>query len=415
MSVAEARELDRADPLAPIRARFAIPRDGAGRDLVYFCGNSLGLQPTAAADAVDREMRVWRELAVAGHFRGPQPWVRYEEPLRENMAQLIGAHADEVAIMNALTVNLHLLLASFYRPSGRRTKIVIEAHAFPSDRYAVAGQARWHGLDPDETIVELAAERGTPEEALEELLSTRGDEVALVLLPGIQYATGTRYDEFEVVNAARRAGCMVGLDLAHAAGNVPVRLHESQCDFAVWCTYKYLCGGPGSTGGAFVHRRHHGSDVVRLAGWFGNAESTRFEMRAQQDPAAGAGAWVVSNPAVLSTAPLAASLAIFAEVGMEKIREKSVRLTGFLESLINQELGESVRIVTPDEPRRRGAQLSLQVRGGRDQGRRVFAALENAGVIGDWREPDFIRLAPSPLYNTYSECVRCVEAMQQAL
>ena len=421
MSLAEAKDaalrLDADDALARFRHEFALPVNADGEPLVYFCGNSLGLQPKGAAEVVEREMRAWRELGVEGHFRSDPPWVEYEKHLIGNLSNLVGAAPHETLVMNALTVNLHLMMASFYRPSGRRRKVLLESHAFPSDRYAVVSQALWHDLDPDDVLLELPTETDglTSPDALAETLARHGEDIALVLLPGIQYATGERFDEREACRLAHDAGCTVGFDLAHAIGNVPVGLHDSGCDFAVWCTYKYLNAGPGSTGGAFVHERHHASDRVRLSGWFGNAMGTRFEMRQRIDPAAGANAWVVSNPAVLSTAPLGASLELFASATLRALREKSIRLTGFLETLILKHLGDHISILTPSDPERRGAQLSLQVRAGRAAGRRLFENMSAAGVVGDWREPDVIRLAPAPLYNTFSECVRCVEILRRAV
>jgi kynureninase len=403
-----ARELDCRDELRAFRDAFWIPQRPTGGDQAYLCGHSLGLQPRAAAAALETELLRWRELAVSGHFRGQPAWIEFGDELAAMLAGLVGATPAEVTVMNTLTVNLHLLMVSFYRPSGRRRKILIERGAFPSDRYAVASQIRFHGLDPADCLVELAPGRegGLLEESdVEAWLQAHGDEVALVLWPGVQYASGQAFDLPRIAAAGRSAGARVGFDLAHSAGNLPLRLHDSDCDFAAWCNYKYLNGGPGAVAACFVHARHAGDDSLpRFDGWWGNERNGRFRMEADFAPAAGAEAWQVSNPPILAMAPLRASLALHRDAGMERLRAKSMRLTGWLAGSIESRLGDVLEIVTPADPERRGCQLSLRVRAGREQGRRLFEHLQQAGVVTDWREPDILRVAPTPLYNRFEDC-----------
>ena len=403
-----ARELDRGDELRGFRDLFWIPPFGDKAGQAYFCGHSLGLQPRSATAAVENEMRAWREQAVAGHFRGDPAWMDLGDSLAAGMADLVGAHADEVTVMNTLTVNLHLLMVSFYRPAGRRRKIVIESGAFPSDRYAVASQLRFHGYDPTECMVELAPEPGSrliEESRVASWLARHGDEVALVLWPGVQYASGQAFDLEQIAAAGRAAGAHVGFDLAHAAGNLPMRLHDSGADFAAWCTYKYLNGGPGAVAACFVHRRHtDGETLPRFEGWWGNARDSRFRMAPQFAAAAGAEAWQLSNPPILSMAPLRASLDIFREAGLDRLRDKSLAMTGWLADGIEAHLDDVLEVLTPKDAERRGCQLSLRVPAGREQGRRLFRHLEEHGVIADWREPDIVRVAPVPLYNSYQDC-----------
>lgn len=410
--LAEAGARDAADPLRRFRDGFHFPRHRDGGDKLYFCGNSLGLMHRASAEALDEVLSAWRDRGVDGHFTGDRPWTRYNELLREGLAELVGAAPAEVTAMNTLTANLHLGMVSFYRPEGRRRRIVIEQQAFPSDRYAAASQIRLHGLDPADCLVELAPEPGArliDEGAIEDYLAREGDAVALVLWPGVQYASGQVFDLPRIAAAARDAGACVAFDLAHSIGNVPVALHASDCDFAVWCTYKYLNAGPGAVGGMFVHARHHGRmDLPRLNGWYGNALATRFRMAQAFDPAPGADAWALSTPPTLAIAPLLGSLQVFAEAGFARLRAKSLELTAWLAAAIERALHEVLEIVTPLEPERRGCQLSLRVRAGRDQGRRLFEHLERSGAVPDWREPDVIRVAPVPLYNSYTDCARLV-------
>jgi len=397
---------DAADPLAGFRAEFLFPRH-AGRDLHYFVGNSLGLQPRAAAAAVAEELERWSMQAVEGHFQGERPWMHYHATLREPMARVVGALPQEVVVMNSLTVNLHLLMASFYRPSRERPAILIEAGAFPSDRHAVESQIRFHGFDPATNLIELQADEpnGTIGlAAIDRVLAEHGDRIALVLWPGVQYRSGQAFDLAAITRLAKAKGCAVGFDLAHAAGNLPLALHDSGADFAVWCTYKYLNSGPGAVGAAFVHERHaRRSDLPRLAGWWGHRAATRFLMGPAFDPEDGADGWQLSNPPILAMAPIRASLALFDAATLPALRKKSLALTACLESLIHTHLGAVLEILTPADPAQRGAQLSLRVRGGRARGRALFEHLAADGVLGDWREPDVIRISPAPLYNRFTD------------
>jgi kynureninase len=409
-----ARRLDEADPLQSFRDRFALPQDAGGRPLLYLCGHSLGLMPFGARALVLEELDDWARLGVLGHEHGRRPWIPYHENLRDGLARLTGARSTEVVAMSSLTVNLHLMLAAFYRPAGERRRILIEAGAFSSDRHAVASQIAWHGLDPREALVELtppAAADNIPEESIEAYLEEHGNEVALVLWPGVQYRTGQAFDLGRLAQAIHRAGCVAGFDLAHSIGNVQHALHDIEADFAVWCSYKYLNAGPGAIGGCFVHQRH---DRPHLAGWWGHEAATRFRMGPEFHPEAGAAGWQISNPPILSAAPLIASLALFEQATLPRLRQKSVALTGYLEYLLDR-LAPHLELITPRAVESRGCQLSVRVAGPQGRGRRVFEALTSLGVIGDWREPDIIRLAPIPLYNSFTDVWRGAEALAQAL
>lgn len=404
---------DAADPLHALRAEFLIPRHGPGEQR-YFCGNSLGLQPRAVRAALLQELDDWAQLGVEAHFRGRHPWMPYHSFVRDGLATLVGAEPSEVVAMNSLSVNLHLLMVSFYRPTAERPAILIEAGAFPSDRYAVESQLRLHGFDPARDLIEL-----TPDEpdgtismaAYERVLAEHGSRIALVLWPGVQYRTGQAFDLTEIVRLAQAQGCVVGFDLAHAAGNLELNLHDSGVDFAAWCHYKYCNAGPGAVAGAFVHARHAHSNRPRFAGWWGHDQSTRFRMGPDFVPTPGADGWQLSNPPILALAPLRVSLEIFARAGIPELRRKSLRLTGYLEQLIRMRLPETLQIVTPAEPQRRGCQLSLRVLGGRERGRALFEHLESIGIVGDWREPDVIRISPTPLYNRHTDVLDFVRAV----
>jgi kynureninase len=404
----DVHRLDQADLLGSFRDEFLIPRHPDGSEQLYFCGNSLGLQPKSAAAAVGDELEAWRTRAVEGHFSGDHPWTAYHTLLQRPLAKLAGARPAEVIAMNSLTVNLHLLMVSFFRPAGRRNRILIERQPFPSDRYAVESQLRLHGLDPAECLVEFGA--GAPERIIDEArveayLDEEGDRVALVLWPGLHYASGQWFDLRRITAAAHAAGARVGFDLAHTIGNVPLQLHDDGPDFAAWCTYKYLNAGPGAIAGAFIHERHHGrADVPRLNGWWGADPASRFLMGPEFQPAPGADAWQLSNPPILAMAPLRASLELFEAAGMDRLRRKSLALTGLLERLIAQDARHVFEILTPSEPERRGCQLSLRVRAGPKAGRQLYQRLLEAGVVTDWREPDVIRVAPVPLYNRFEDC-----------
>lgn len=415
----QARDLDQLDPLRHLRDEFWIPETDDGREQLYFCGNSLGLQPKSVQAAVQEELDAWKNQAVEGHFKGQRPWVSYNDILREPMAKLVGATPSEVVFMNTLTVNLHLFMISFYQPTGKRNRIVMEAQCFPSDRYAVESQIRLHGLDPADCLVEIAADENSrlvDEAALETYLDEHGDSVALVLWPGVQYASGQVFDLERIATASHNAGAKCGFDLAHAVGNVPVDLKTSGADFACWCTYKYLNSGQGAIAASFVHERHAGKrNIPRLNGWWGNDEQSRFQMADEFIPANGAAAWQISNPPILAMAPIRASLAMFEKAGMKALRAKSVQMTAFLETLIQTELHEWIEIITPPEPDRRGCQLSLRIRAGKQKGRQLFDQLEASGTIPDWREPDIIRVSPVPMYNRYQDCWLFVDQVKKFL
>ena len=411
MTTQEATVLDGRDPLQGFRDRFLIPRHD-GDEQAYFCGNSLGLQPRAVRDALLQELDDWAALGVEAHFRGRHPWMPYHAELRDGLATLVGAQPSEVVAMNSLTANLHLLMVSFYRPTAERPAILIEAGAFPSDRYGVQSQVRFHGFDPDTDVIELAGDEpdGTISmQAIERVLAEHGHRIALVLWPGVQYRTGQAFDLEAITRVAHARGCVVGFDLAHAAGNLPLALHDSGADFAAWCHYKYVNAGPGAVAGAFVHERHARTDRPRFAGWWGHDQATRFRMGPEFVPTPGADGWQLSNPPILALAPVRVSLELFAEAGMDRLRAKSLQLTGYLERRVREELADTLQIVTPREPERRGCQLSLRVAGGREHGRALFEFLESRGVVGDWREPDVIRISPVPLYNRFADVDRFVD------
>ena len=415
LDMAHAQALDAADPLRGFRDRFHIPQhDGA--DQAYFCGNSLGLQPKAVRAALVQELDDWAALGVEAHFRGKHPWMPYHAEVREGLASLVGALPSEVVAMNSLTANLHFLMVSFYRPTRERPAILVEAGAFPSDRYGVESQIRFHGFDPATDLIELAADEpgGTISmEAIERTLAEHGHRIALVLWPGVQYRTGQAFDLKRIVALAHARGCVVGFDLAHGAGNLKLALHDSGVDFAAWCHYKYCNAGPGAVAGAFVHERHALTDRPRFAGWWGHDQATRFQMGPEFRPTPGAEGWQLSNPPILALAPLRVSLDLFAEAGMDRLRAKSEKLTGHLEALIQSRVANVLDVVTPADPARRGCQLSLRVRGGRERGRALFEYLEARGIVGDWREPDVIRISPVPLYNRYTDLHRFVDAVER--
>ncbi|MFZ7094839.1 kynureninase [Luteimonas dalianensis] len=403
-----ARARDADDPLRGLRAEFHIPAHD-GHEQAYLCGNSLGLQPRGAREYVEEVLDKWKVEAVEGHFTGSGQWMPYHALVRDGLAATVGALPGEVVAMNSLTANLHLMMVSFYRPTPERPAILMEAGAFPSDRYALESQVRFHGFDPATDLIELEPDEpgGTfSMEAIARAIEEHGPRLALVLWPGVQYRTGQAFDTAEIVRLGHAAGAVVGFDHAHAAGNLPLRLHDDGADFAVWCHYKYMNSGPGAVAGCFVHERHAHTDRPRFAGWWGHEQDSRFRMGPQFVPTPGAEGWQLSNPPILGLAPLRASLELFNRAGMDALRAKSERVTGYLEALIDARLSQVLQVVTPADPSRRGAQLSLRVRAGREAGRSLFEHLAAHGVVGDWREPDVIRISPAPLYNNHADVLR---------
>jgi kynureninase len=401
-----AREQDSQDPLSRFREQFHIPKTPDGHDMVYLTGNSLGLQPKLARQYINDELDDWAKLGVEGHLHARHPWLPYHENLTASTARIVGALPHEVVVMNTLTVNLHLMMVSFYRPTSERPKILIEKSAFPSDQYAVASQIRFHGLDPAQCLIEVAHD----ENAIFEAIAREGRQIALVLLGNVNYLTGRAFDIAAITTAARGQGCRVGFDLAHGAGNLPVQLHDAGPDFAVWCSYKYLNGGPGTLAGCFVHERHaRGEDLPRFTGWWGQNKTTRFEMGPVFDPIPGAEGWQLSNPPIFQLAALRASMEIFDAATMPAIRKKSEQLTAYLEVLLGQLPPGFCEITTPRDPRQRGAQLSLRIPKGAKE---LTQRLAGAHVICDFREPDVVRAAPVALYNRFHDVYRFVEVLK---
>ncbi len=447
-STAYAAKMDTLDPLKSSRDKFYIPKQADGSDAIYFTGNSLGLQPKTARGYVNQELDDWAKLAVEGHLHAKNPWLPYHEFLTEPMARVVGAKPVETVVMNALTVNLHLLLVSFYRPTASRYKTVIEKGAFPSDQYAVESQMRFHapGSPPvlggvaaasadgvvgerggslvqpltiaggSDCLVELTPRKGESTLRTEDILETierEGDGIALIMLGGVNYYTGQAFDMPAITEAGHRKGCVVGFDLAHAAGNLELHLHDWGVDFAAWCSYKYLNGGPGAVGGAFIHETHANNfDLPRFAGWWGHDKETRFLMGPKFHPMAGAEGWQLSNPPIFQMAALRSSLEIFDEAGMVNLRAKSEKLTGYLEYLLNQIADERISVITPSDPNQRGCQLSIRVK---NADKKLFNAITEHGVFADWREPDVIRVAPVPLYNSFEDVFRFTEILRECL
>lgn len=407
-SLAFAKAQDGKDALKDFRSRFLIPKH-KGNDAIYLCGNSLGLQPKSAAQYITDQMNTWKDLAVEGWFQGEDPWLEYHKSLSLSISKIVGAQENEVTVMNSLTVNLHLLMVSFYKPNSKRFKIIMESGAFPSDQYAVESQVKFHGFDPKDAVIEVFPRSGGVTLRTEDILQAineHADELALVLFSGINYYTGQFFDLEAITDAAHRAGAYAGFDLAHAAGNVPLKLHEWGADFACWCSYKYMNSGPGGISGIFVHQKHFtNKEINRFAGWWGYRADKRFLMAPGFDPAMGADGWQVSTSPVLLLALFKASMVIFDDAGdMDIIREKSLALTGYLEFLINEinkgRAEDIFRIITPADPAVRGSQLSVVCK---HNAKAIFKHLTDNGVIGDWREPDVIRLSPVPLYNTFED------------
>ena len=411
-----AKHLDREDALSEYRECFERPTDDQGEPLIYLCGNSLGLQPKQTKKYLELELEHWAKWGVDGHTEGKNAWLPYHELLTHQMAEIVGGKPQEVVVMNTLTVNLHLMMVSFYRPTKERFKVIIEADAFPSDRYAVESQIKFHGFDPKETLILW---QPNPEDGLchfsdfEQLMQEHGQSTALVMLGNSNYYSGQVYPIRAITDISHHYGATVGFNLAHGAGNILCDLHENQVDFAVWCTYKYLNSGPGSLGGVFVHQRHaHAHELPRFTGWWGHNKETRFKMRDEFDPIPGAEGWQLSNPPILSMAAIRASLDLFDRAGMKSLREKSIKLTGFLADSLNALSHDKIRILTPIDPVQRGAQLSLQIK---NSDKTLHQKLTDLGVVSDWREPDVIRVAPAPLYNSFQDVHEFVQRLSQCL
>ena len=402
--------MDQDDPLGSYRDKFHYPKNDNKEKLIYFSGNSLGIQPKSVRKYVEKELNVWEKKGLLGqHGR----WEYFHERLIENTARLVGAQPSEVVVMNALTVNIHLLLISFYQPNENRKKIIIERGTFPSDQYAIKSQIKFHGLDPKDTLIELTPRKGETTLRTKDILAAVSDineELATVILGGVNYYTGQAFDMQSITKAGHNAGAFVGFDLAHGAGNLELDLHNWDVDFAAWCSYKYLCAGPGSPGGVFIHKTHHDWTGPRFTGWWGHNKNTRFEMGPDFDAIKTAEGWQISNAPVMGMAPLLAAMKIFDEVGMAAIRHKSEKLTGYLEYLIAENL-PAVKILTPENPAERGCQLSLVAPGGNN----TFKIISKKGVVCDWRKPDVIRVAPHPLFNRYTEVYDFVKLLKQSL
>ena len=411
-----AKQLDQEDPISYLRNEFHIPRDKNGKEWLYFTGNSLGLQPKITSKYIEQELDDWANFGVEGHFEAKNPWLSYHELLTDTMAKVVGAKPIEVVVMNTLTTNLHLLMVSFYQPSKTKYKIIIESDAFPSDRYAVQSQLSFHGFDPEEALIEWKPKEGKELLDLEDLksiLDSQGDEVALLLIGGVNYYTGQYLDIKKIAELGHAKKCMVGIDLAHGAGNIQPNLHDSSIDFAAWCTYKYLNSGPGSLSGLFVHEKHaQRKDLPRFAGWWNHNKETRFNMRQPFDVMSGAEGWQLSNPPILSMAAIKASLDIFEKVGMDALVKKSKKLTGFFEYLVNEIASDTIEIITPTNPNERGCQLSLQVK---NADKNLHKKLTENNIITDWREPDVIRCAPVPMYTSFEDVYHMVTILESLL
>lgn len=395
-----AKKLDLEDPLKSYREKFHIPLQGNGKEVIYMCGNSLGLQPKKTKEYINQELIDWENLAVEGHSNAKNPWIAYHEFLSEGYAKIVGAKTTEVVAMNTLTVNLHLMMVSFYRPTQNRYKIVIEADAFPSDIYAITSQIKYHKLDINTSLIKIKPREGEfvlRKEDIEKIIQEEGDSIAMIMLGGVNYYTGQVFDIQKITQLAHKKDIIVGFDLAHAAGNIRLQLNDWKVDFAVWCTYKYLNSGPGAIGGVFIHEKHHREDLPRFAGWWGHNKKTRFSMPDCFDPILSAEGWQLSNPPIFSLAAILSSLEIFNEVGMSSLFEKSKKLTDYLDYLLTMIESDRIEVITPKE---RGCQLSIRVK---NSNKDLFSSISKQGVMADWREPDVIRVAPVPLYNSFTD------------
>ena len=411
-----AKQQDHLDELSNYKNQFHIPKDKNGNELIYLAGNSLGLQPKSTKDYINQELEDWAFYGVEGHTKAKNPWVSYHEILTDNMAKLVGAKPIEVVVMNSLTANLHFMMISFYKPTKTRYKILIESDAFPSDKYAVESQLRHHGYNDKEGLIIWKPRKNEEllhHEDLEAILESQGNEIALIMIGSVNYYTGQCFDLKRITELGHKHGCVVGFDCAHGAGNVELNLHDSGADFAVWCTYKYLNSGPGSLAGCFVNERHaYNKNLNRFTGWWSHNKQTRFNMRQEFDVLPGAEGWQLSNPPILSMAAIKASLDIFNEVGIQNLVKKSRKLTGYFEFLIQQLNNPDIKIITPNNPEERGCQLSIQVK---NANKSLHNKLTKAGVISDWREPDVIRCAPVPLYNSFEDVYHMVEKLKTIL
>jgi kynureninase len=414
--LAFARYADKNDSLVGFRDKFYLPVQKSGEPYIYMCGNSLGLQPKSTKSYLEQELIDWKNLGVEGHLHAKHPWMPYHEFLTEKMARLVGALPKEVVVMNTLSVNLHLMMVSFYRPTEKRHKILIESDAFPSDKYAVESQIKFHGFDPEKSLIELAPRDGEEllrAEDIQKVIEEEGDQIALIMIGNTNYYTGQFFDMKKIAEWGHAKGCVVGFDCAHGAGNCLLNLHDSGVDFAVWCTYKYINSGPGSLGGVFIHQRHlDDKELPRFSGWWGHDKETRFKMRDDFNPIPTAEGWQLSNPPILSMAAIMASLDIFDEAGIHNLRAKAIKLTGYMEYLLDQLDNEDIKIITPRDPVQRGSQLSIQVK---NADKRLFELITEDGVIADWREPDVIRVAPVALYNSFEDVYNFVEILSKNL
>jgi kynureninase len=408
-----ARKQDKQDPLRKLRKQFYYPRH-SGKKAIYFCGNSLGLLSKKIPGAIEQELKDWKTMAVGGYMNAKNPWLNYQHYFARPMSKIMGCKKAEITVMNTLTVNLHLLLLSFYKPTTTRYKIIMEAGAFPSDQYAVETQVKFYGYNPDDAIIEIKPRDGEKllrTDDIIKIVEENGDSIAVLLLGGINYYTGQLYDIKSITAATQKIGAIAGFDLAHVAGNVPMHLHDWNVDFAVWCSYKYLNGGPGAVGGVYIHERYANNiEYRRMAGWWGNDEKTRFKMEKGFIPQMGAGGWQVSTAQVFNMVSLKASLELFDKAGIDAIRAKSILLTGYLAFLLNQLKNISFEIITPTKAKDRGAQLSLFFN---QRGKEIHQQLTNNGVIVDYREPGVIRVAPAPLYNSFEEVYRFYEILSK--
>ncbi len=427
-----AKKMDANDALKHFRDKFYIPKQSNGEDVIYFTGNSLGLQPKSTREYIEQELKDWETLGVEGHLKAKNPWLPYHEFLTEQMGKVVGAKPIETVVMNSLTVNLHLLMVSFYRPTAKRHKIIIEAGAFPSDQYAVGSQIKFHGFDIGDSLIELKPKENETclrTEDIEKTIAENGDSIALILLGGVNYYTGQAFNMRRITEAGYKIGAVVGFDLAHAAGNIELKLHDWNVDFAAWCSYKYLNSGPGGIAGCFVHERHSENfDLPRFAGWWGHDKETRFLMNLEFVPIKGAEGWQLSNPPIFQMAALKASLDIFEEAGTKRLTEKSRRLTGYLEFLLGDIHDERISVITPSDANERGCQLSIRVKterrhldgicqqdAGVPSNKNLFKQISDKGVIADRREPDVIRVAPVPLYNSFLDVFWFAEILKDCL